>query len=378
VWIKNPTSGDFQLNLLFKSHLWRFFASVSEFSWTPFPCQTQPSAQRPPWAAPQAHSPAAARANPQHPPGFPARLAAPGGCSHAAGCSPSAQPVFPARAELLELCSQPRHPNVAPATALGRADGLWASFPKHLWLVDPWEGICGHHTSRSGQGRFPRREVAVALFGGGRRKLFVVASTPSAETCCTVVKEWVRGAPRLGILLLCSLLWRVSCFYNLHAFKTKGFFFYTGKICTHMLIITPTPLRLLLKLSCVPRLAQLQLLPRTTRSRGAKLRAHPKSCRRLCAQRLRLPPQFPQDGGLLPSPRADPNDSAAAISAEALMQMKNLLIILQGKVLDLNVHGFGAPVPHSWLSGASLVSTHCREHQSVLDRRPAQPLERDP
>lgn len=37
VWIKNPSSGDFQLNLLFKSHLLRFFASMSEFSWTPFP-----------------------------------------------------------------------------------------------------------------------------------------------------------------------------------------------------------------------------------------------------------------------------------------------------------------------------------------------------
>lgn len=53
VWIKNPSSGDFQLNLLFKSHLLRFFASVSEFSWTPFSWQTQLWAWCIGWAVPK-------------------------------------------------------------------------------------------------------------------------------------------------------------------------------------------------------------------------------------------------------------------------------------------------------------------------------------
>lgn len=53
VWIKNPSSGDFQLNLLFKSHLLRFFASVSEFSWAPFSWQTQSWAWCTAWAVPR-------------------------------------------------------------------------------------------------------------------------------------------------------------------------------------------------------------------------------------------------------------------------------------------------------------------------------------
>lgn len=78
VWIKNPSSGDFQLNLLFKSHLLRFFASVSEFSWTLFSWQTQRWAWCTAWAVPKhtalPHVHWCPPASPEHPPGFPAKL----------------------------------------------------------------------------------------------------------------------------------------------------------------------------------------------------------------------------------------------------------------------------------------------------------------
>lgn len=59
------------------------------------------------------------------------------------------------------------------------------------------------------------------------------------------------------------------------------------------------------------------------------------------------------------------------------MQMKNLLIILQGKVSYLNPDVFGAPVPQSWVFSAVLVPTRRREHQSVLGVRSLQTLQRD-
>lgn len=97
VWIKNPSSGDFQLNLLFKSHLLRFFASVSEFSWTPFSWQTQSWAWCTAWAVPRhtaclrcSWSP---RASPEHPRAFSARLGQHPGTS-SPQCSPSVQHVF--------------------------------------------------------------------------------------------------------------------------------------------------------------------------------------------------------------------------------------------------------------------------------------------
>lgn len=84
---------------------------------------------------------------------------------------------------------------------------------------------------------------------------------------------------------------------------------------------------------------------------------------------------FPRMGVYHYNPnRANPNDSAAVISEEALMQM---LIILQGKVLDLKPYSFWAPVPRNWLFGILLVSAHCREHQSGLEIRPSQTFWRD-
>lgn len=184
--------------------------------------------------------------------------------------------------------------------------------------------------------------------------------------CCTVIKVWVRGAPRLGILLLCSLLWRVSRLYNLNAFKTKGSFFCVGKVGAHMLINAPTPLHLLLKFSCIPRHAQLCPLHKTTQNRGSKApcasETRPSAPLSEVMAFTRISP------GHHPN-RADPNDLAAVTSEEALMRMTNVLITLQGKVLYLNPYVLGASLPHSWLLRALLVSTHCRGHQSVLDIR---------
>lgn len=168
-------------------------------------------------------------------------------------------------------------------------------------------------------------------------------------------------------------------FIQSYAFKNKGFGFYIGELCIHMLINAPTPSSLLLKLSRVLSRAQLQPLHKTPQRGGVRQHVPPHPGRRLRSEAAAFT-GVAQDSVYRHRPNtADPHGSAllTASSEEALTHLKNLFLILQGNVLHLNPYGFGAPVPRQGLSSVFLVPARGRGHRSALGRRSLWTLWRD-
>lgn len=124
-------------------------------------------------------------------------------------------------------------------------------------------------------------------------------------------------------------------FIQSYAFKNKGFGFYIGELCVHMLINAPTPSCSLLKFSRVLSRAQLRPLHKAPQTGSEAPRAsavRPPAPLRGCG--------FHRDSlgqPLSSSPGQSRSSRLSSPPGEALMHSRSLFITLQRNVLHLNL-----------------------------------------